>query len=227
MLQLPLDIQLDGSARLDNFYPGANQQIWQKLSNLNESSDDFLYIWGGQNVGKSHLAQAICRKYSENNLIAAYFPLDNKALLPEVLEGLEFANIVCLDSLQSVQNDSDWQKSLFNLFNNLKNNHRQFIIFAENSPNNLSLQLADLQSRFNSMEVYKLEALSDQQKIGFVIANSEHRGLEIGLEVAQFILLRSSREVADLIKIIDLLDAQSIALQRKVTIPFVKKVLSL
>ena len=226
MLQLPLDIQLDGTARLDNFYPGSNQQIWQKLKNLSQSADDFIFIWGGKNVGKSHLAQAICREYSEKDLTAAYFPLDNKALAPEVLEGLEFADLVCLDSLQSVLDESDWQQSLFNLFNNLKNKHRQFIIFAEDSPKNISLQLADLQSRFNSMEIYKLEALTDQQRIGFVILNAEHRGLEISAEVAQFILARSSRDVNDLINIVELLDAQSIALQRKVTIPFVKKVLS-
>lgn len=227
MLQLPLDIQLDGTARLDNFYPGSNRQIWQKLRDLIHSKDDFIFIWGSQNVGKSHLAQAICREYSENELTAAYFPLDNEALAPEVLEGLEFADLVCLDSLHSVLNEPLWQQSLFNLFNNLKNKHRQFIIFAENSPKNLILQLADLKSRFISMEIYKLEALTDQQRIGFVISNAEHRGLEISPEVAQFILARSSREVNDLINILDLLDAQSIALQRKVTIPFVKKVLSL
>lgn len=227
MLQLPLNIQLDATARLDNFYPGSNLQIWQKLKSLTHSKDDFIFIWGAQNVGKSHLAQAICREYSENDLTATYFPLNNEALAPEVLEGLEFANLVCLDSLQSVLDKSCWQQSLFNLFNNLKNKHRQFIIFSENSPKNLSLQLADLQSRFNSMEIYKLEVLTDQQRIGFVISNAEHRGLEISPEVAQFILARSSREVNDLINIIDLLDAQSIAQQRKVTIPFVKTVLKL
>jgi len=227
MLQLPLDIQLDGTARLDNFYPGSNLQICQKLKNLAHSKDDFIFIWGGPNVGKSHLAQAICREYSEKNLIAAYFPLNNEALAPEVLEGLEFADLVCLDSLQSVLDEPYWQLALFNLFNNLKHKHRQFIIFCEDSPKNFSLQLADLQSRFNSMEIYKLEILTDQQRIGFVISNAEHRGLEISAEVARFILARSSREVGDLIDIIELLDAQSIAQQRKVTIPFVKKVLSL
>ncbi len=227
MLQLPLDIQLDATAKLDNFYPSSNRQIWQKLKKLTQSNDDFIFIWGAQNVGKSHLAQAICREYSDKDLTAAYFPLNNKALAPEVLEGLEFANLVCLDSLQSVLDEPVWQQSLFNLFNNLKHKHRQFIIFAEDSPKNFSLELADLQSRFNSMEIYKLEALTDQQKIGFVISSAEHLGLDISPEVAQFILLRSSREVKDLIKIINLLDTQSIAQQRKVTIPFVKQVLSL
>ncbi len=227
MLQLPLDIQLDGSARLDNFYPGNNLQLVQKITELPHSTDDFIFIWGGSEVGKSHLAQAVCRLYSENDLTAAYFPLDNPALEPEVLEGLEFADIVCIDSLQPVIHNGAWQQSLFNLFNNLKNNHRQFIVFAEYSPKNLKVHLADLKSRFGSMEIYKLEALTDQQRVGFVISSAEHRGLEISTEVAHFILARASRGVKALTNIIDLLDTQSLAQQRKVTIPFVKKVLKL
>jgi DnaA family protein len=227
MLQLPLDIQLDGSARLDNFYPGNNLQLLQRLKNLDQLKGDFIFIWGSLDVGKSHLAQAVCRHYSEKNLTAAYIPLDNNALVPEVLQGLEFADIVCLDSLQSAAEDPAWQQAIFNLFNNLKNHHRQFIVFSQQSPQNISIQLADLKSRFNSMEVYKLDALTDQQRIGFVISNAQYRGLEISLDVAQFILARASRGVNELISIIDLLDTQSIAQQRKVTIPFVKKVLHL
>lgn len=227
MLQLPLEVQLDGSARLDNFYPGNNLQLVQKLTKLPHSKDDFIFVWGSAEVGKSHLAQAVCRHYSENDLTAAYFPLDNSALAPEVLEGMEFADIVCIDSLQPVLRDRAWQQSLFNLFNNLKNNHRQFIVFDEYSPKNLIMHLADLKSRFGSMEIYKLEGLTDRQRIGFVISNAEHRGLEISTEVAHFILARASRGVKALINIIDLLDTQSLAQQRKVTIPFVKKVLSL
>ena len=77
------------------------------------------------------------------------------------------------------------------------------------------------------MEIYKLEGLDDDQRIEFVISTAAHKGLEIAQDVAQFLLSRSSREVSDLIKIIDLLDTQSIAHKRKVTIPFVKNILSL
>ncbi len=227
MLQLPLDIQLDGTARLDNFYIGENRQILQRLTNLHLMSNDFIFIWGRSHVGKSHLAQAICRHYADNDLTAAYFPLSNKALFPEVLDGLEYSDLVCLDAFESIADNKDWQIAIFNLFNKLKHNNRQFVIFSEHSPNNISLELNDLKSRLNSMEVYKLVELNAQQQRDFVLSTAEHRGLEIPADVAQFILSRSSRGVDDLISIIDLLDTQSIAQQRKITVPFVKKVLNL
>jgi len=227
MLQLPLDIRLDSSARLDNFYLGNNSQLLQRLEHLDDPVDNFIFVWGAEQVGKSHLAQAICTEYSEKNLTTAYFPLDNSSLLPQVLEGFEFADIVCLDSFHSIANDVAWQKSIFNLFNNIKNKNHQLIIFCHQSPQNISLQLADLKSRLNSMEVYKLEGLNDEQQADFLVSTAKHRGLEISSEVAQFILARASREVKDLIELVDLLDAQSIAQQRKVTVPFVKKVLQL
>jgi len=227
MLQLPLDIQLDASARFDNFYAANNTQLLQRLKNLTVSSDDFLFIWGAEHVGKSHLAQAICAEYSGNKLTTAYFPLDNSSLVPEVLDGFEFADIVCLDSFQAISGDLAWQEAVFNLFNNIKNQKHHLIIFSQQSPKNIPLQLADLKSRLNSMEVYRLESLNGEQRVEFLISTSKHRGLEIPIEVAQYILSRASRDVKNLISLVDLLDAQSLAQQRKVTIPFVKKVLKL
>jgi len=227
MLQLPLDIQLDSSARLDNFYIGNHSQLFQRLKNLISTSDNFLFIWGAAQVGKSHLAQAICAEYSEKNLTTAYFPLDNSALVPDVLQGFEFADIVCLDSFHCIAEDLEWQQAVFNLFNDLKNEKHQLIIFCQQSPFNILLQLADLKSRLNSMEVYKLESLNENQRIDFLMSTANYRGLDISSEIAQFILARTSRDVKNLIELVDRLDVQSITQQRKVTVPFVKKVLKL
>jgi len=227
MLQLPLDIQLDSSARLDNFYLGNNQQLLHRLQCLDTARENFIFVWGTEQVGKSHLAQGICTEYSTKDLVTAYFPLDNSSLSPEVLEGFEFANIVCLDSFDSVSHDLKWQTAIFNLYNNLKSNHRQLIIFAKQSPQTISLELADLKSRLNSMEIYKLEGLTEEQQKDFLISTAKYRGLEITQDVAHFILARENREVSNLIKLVELLDSQSLVQQRKVTVPFVKKILSL
>ena len=80
MLQLPLDVQLDDSAKFENFFAEGNLQLISRLQSLKQTEYDFLYVWGGQNVGKSHLAQAICQDYASDDLTAVYFPLDNKAL---------------------------------------------------------------------------------------------------------------------------------------------------
>lgn len=227
MLQIPLDVQLDDSARLDNYFSDGNTQLIERLKTLSSESQDFIFVWGNDNSGKSHLAQAVCRNFSDNNLTAVYFPLDNSQLKPEVLEGLEFADLVCLDSIDVIAGKQEWEEGIFNLFNALKNSHRQFIIFSQQPPKDLSCNLADLTSRLSSMEIYKIRPLNEQQRVSFVIQKGEHRGLEITDEVAQFLLVRTKRDVNSLVEIIELLDKQSLAHSRRITIPFVKKILGL
>jgi len=225
MLQLPLDVHLDDSAKFENFFAGSNLQLVSRLQSLKQTDCDFLYVWGSEHAGKSHLAQAICQDYASDNLTAAYFPLDNKMLEPEVLEGLEFANLVCLDAFDAIVGEHRWEIALFNLFNVLKANNKQLVIFSELPHAHSALKLADLKSRLSSMETYKLNGLSDSERVSFLIQSGKHRGLEIPLEVAQYLLARTEREVSNLTSIVKLLDKQSLTHQRKITIPFVKSVL--
>ena len=227
MLQLPLDIQLDDSAKLENFYAGENCQVIERLNSLTLSGGEFYFVWGGEGVGKSHLAQAICHKVSEQGQTGVYFPLSNQGLKPEILDGLEFADLVCLDGLELVTGNADWEEALFDLFNRLKACDRNLVIFAELPLTTLGINLADLHSRLSSMEVYKLKPVQSEEQVDFVIQVGLFRGLDISIEVASFILARTNREVSKLVNIIQLLDRQSLAHQRKITIPFVKSILAL
>jgi DnaA family protein len=51
--------------------------------------------------------------------------------------------------------------------------------------------------------------------------------MELPDEVARFLLNRQQRDIRELVQILDLLDKASIVHQRKLTIPFVKDMLSL
>jgi DnaA-homolog protein len=227
MKQLALNIRLDDSSRFDNYFSSGNRQLVTKLKDLPCSTEDFIFVWGSNNSGKSHLAQALCREIFEKQLTAAYFPLNNPQLEPPALEGLEFAELVCLDNFEFIIGQPEWEEAIFNLYNALKIKKRQFIIFSESSPQSMGFKLADLKSRITSMEIYKLNRLSDEQRVDFLISAAKNQGLEITLEVAQFLLARISREVSDLVNMIKTLDTQSLAHQRKITIPFVKSVLDL
>jgi len=227
MLQIPLEIQLDDNARFTNYFEGDNCQLIGKLELLPQSEAQFLYIWGAAASGKSHLAQAICQNFADQNLTAIYLPLDNHLLKPGVLDGLEYADVVCLDNFDAIAGNIQWEQGCFNLFNNLKSQARHLVIFNQHSVRNIEINLADLMSRLNSMEVYRLNSISDEQRIDFVQSLGAYRGLDISKEVAQFLLARSLRDVNDLVDSVRILDKQSLAHQRKITIPFVKSILNL
>ncbi len=227
MFQLPLDIRLDDAAQLENFYAGENRQLVQRLSELAHQSSQFYFVWGLSGAGKSHLAQAVCRQLSEQHKAAVYLPLNNQQLAPEVLHGLEFADLVCLDSLQSVAGDASWEEALFDLFNRIKLSDKNLVIMSQPPLKDLEINLADLVSRLSSMEIYKLNSISDSHQLEFIKKLAQYRGLEIPTEVANFLIVRTDRNVKQLVNMINLLDQQSLAHQRKITIPFVKQILSL
>ena len=225
MLQLPLNIQLDDSAKFANFLSAANEQLVSRLQSLNASTDDFVFIWGSTQTGKTHLAQALCHGFNQLGLSAAYLPLDNSELNAGVLEGMSFMDLVCIDNLEYVTSKPEWEIALFDLYNNLKLESKSLVIFSHGAPSSLPIQLPDLQSRLNAMEIYRLEGLDDEQKIELFLSRASNRGLEISEDVIRFIFSRYSRSLGDLMEILEKLDHSSIALKRKITIPLVKEIL--
>jgi len=227
MLQLPLNIQLDDSAQFDNFFVGGNQQLVARLESTVRSRGDLLYIWGARQSGKTHLAQALCHQFDLENKSAVYLPLGNSDLPAGIVEGLGEMDLVCVDDLDQVESDPDWEEKLFDLYNQLKENNACLLVLSSSSPANSNVQLPDLRSRLSAMEVYKIEALDDEQKFSLFQKRAANRGLEISDEVAHFLLARQSRSVENLIQILEKIDHSSIALKRKVTIPLVKEIFNL
>jgi len=223
MLQLSLDVHLDASAQFKNFFLGRNRQIFSRLINLDVGQAECIIIWGSEGCGKSHLAQALCRKISESDAVATYLPLDYPGLEPSVMEGLEFADLVCLDAIESVAGDSGWEEAIFHLLNQIKSKQKSLVIFAQNAPQAGDFKLPDLESRLNAMEIYKLASLSEADKPQFLQQCAKDRGLVLPDEVITYLLSRATRDTKGLIQLIQKLDAESLAHQRKLTIPFIKK----
>ena len=227
MLQLPLNIHLDDSAQFDNFIVGGNQQLIARLQTSIRSRGDLLYIWGAGQSGKTHLAQALCHQFDLENKSAVYLPLGNNELPAGIVEGLGEMDLVCLDDLDRVEADAEWEENLFDLYNQLKANNACLLVLSSHSPATSSVRLPDLRSRLCAMEVYKLEVLDDEQKFSLFKKRAANRGLEISDEVTNFLLARQSRSVENLIQILEKIDHSSIALKRKVTIPLVKELFNL
>ena len=68
----------------------------------------------------------------------------------------------------------------------------------------------------------RLRALDDVQRRHALQLHARMRGLELTGEVADFILSRFSRDLRDLVALIERLDEQALAAQRALTIPFVR-----
>jgi DnaA family protein len=87
------------------------------------------------------------------------------------------------------------------------------------------LGLADLRSRLQLCVSFEIVENDDAAKATIMRARAEQRGIELKDEVMQYIMLRNSRNLHDLMAILDKLDTLSLAEQRRVTIPFVREIM--
>ncbi len=225
--QLALAIQLNDEATLHNFNWHNNHLLHQQLSAmLAMKGENILYLWGPNGSGKSHILQGCCQAISTTQT-ATYLPLSLlKEWGPESIEGIEEQTLICIDDIDAIAADKSWEEALFHLYNKIKDNERSMLIISGITPPHIvPIQLADLRSRLGWGLVIALNELNDEEKINTLRSVALHRGFELPHNVGQFLINRYSRNMHDLLQLLDTLDNASLQAQRKITIPFVKNIL--
>ncbi|VAW89144.1 DnaA inactivator Hda (shorter homolog of DnaA) [hydrothermal vent metagenome] len=222
--QLTLGVQLKDNASFANFYPGDNQEALQGLMALaRQQEPGFLFLWGGEGTGKSHLLQALCHEVGSAGDPVAYLPLgETPAIAPAILSGLESMSLVCLDDLHSVAGNAAWEEALFHLYNRIQQQGGRLVITANAAPSLLGIGLADLASRLTHALIYHLQCLNDVQKGYALQQRATFRGFALPEEVLAYLLKRCSREMSELFDLFDRLDQASLTAKRRLTIPFVR-----
>lgn len=224
MKQLPLGVQLGVSLRFETFHAGANAEVVEALRRLASGSSRVpLWIFGPAGAGKSHLLQAGCALAGPEGRSAAYVPLSAFASEgPAMLEGLDMLDLVALDDLDVVAGHSAWERGLFTLYNALAEHRGGLVLAATVAPASLRFGLADLASRLAASEIHRLQPLSESEQAEALRRRANHRGLELPEETLGFLTRRAPRDFATLCRMLDQLDTESLAAQRKLTVPFVR-----
>lgn len=228
--QLPLPIHQVDDATLENFYGDNNLLLLDSLrKNAIELKQQFFYVWGAKGCGKTHLLRAFSNDNIAHQRSAIYVPFSKSQYFsPTVLENLEHQDLVCLDDLQAVIGQPEWELAIFDLFNRIKAEGKTLLLIsADQSPSSLPVKLPDLNSRLMWGEIYQLNALTDEQKVKVLQRNAYQRGIQLPDDTANFLITRLARDMHTLLDGLDKLDKASLQAQRNLTIPFVKEILGL
>jgi len=222
--QLPLGVQLGVSLRFDTFAAGANAAAVEALCSLADGvSVAPVWVFGPSGSGRSHLLQAACAEAGRAGRPAAYLPLAQlRADGPQILDGFEHLALVALDDLDAVAGDAAFEAALFTLYNGLAEERGGLAIAAAGSPAATDVRLPDLASRLAASEVHRLEPLSESAQPDALRKRAERRGLELPDETLAFLTRRAPRDFATLCRMLDALDTESLAAQRRLTVPFVR-----
>jgi len=226
-MQLALDLKLRSSFSFDNFVTGDNQLLLDMLQQAaTGEGEKQLYIWGPEHSGKTHLMQAVCQQAHRAQLKLTYLPMQQLKDYPaEIIKEYARMDLLCIDELEFIENQPQWQESLFHLINLMRAEGHVLVFAGRKPPAELSLQLEDLRSRLNWGPVVKIQPLNDEQKKVLLQQHALNRGMELSDKVASFIMNNYSRDLHHLFEVLQTLDKSSLEHQRKISIPFVKEIL--
>jgi DnaA-homolog protein len=223
MKQLPLGVRLQDRAVFASFVAGPNEEALAAVQKFaSGTAGALLYLHGAAATGRSHLLQATCAAVPG----AGYFPLrDLLELGVEVLEGIEALPLVALDDLDVIAGDAAWERGVFSVYNGCLAAGGRLVIAAAHPAGEVAVALPDLRSRLAAMPHYALRPLDDAQQRAALAAHAAMRGMELPDETLQYLQHRFARDMKSLTGLLDKLDLASLQEQRRVTLPFIRRVL--
>ncbi len=246
-LQLPLGVSLRAENTFLNLLPGPNAEavatVRKSLDSVAErvnvpdaragalsgratpaSMPRSVYVWAASECGKTHLLEASCAHAAAAGLTVVYLPLAQHGEYdPTMLHGLDRMHVLCVDDIDAVGGNRDWEEALFHLYNAVEDNNGVLLMAAKGPPSTLSL--ADLASRLSAGVVLHLSRLNDEQRRQAFVARARQRGFDVPDEVARYVMSRESRGMHALFSLLDDLDHSTLQAKRPLTLALLKRTL--
>ena len=226
--QLPLSLRHAPDQRLESFVGAPDGALAQLRALARQPGADWLYVAGAAGTGKTHLALAVCAEAGQAGRHASYLPLAAVAgHLGEALEAARHSALAVLDGLESITGDRDDEVALFEFHNRARAEGRGVLYLGTLAPAALPLCLPDLRSRLGQCTRITLGALDDDGRRQVLRDRARRRGLVLEEAAIDWLLTRTGRDLAQLLPLLDRIDRESLAAQRRVTVPFLRKALGL
>ena len=225
--QLPLTLRWPAQQRLDTFVVAENGAALALVRESAQGGNAWIYLSGASGSGKSHLLLAACAEASARSRHAQYLSLQkldgDRAAAIRALGG---SDLLALDDLSAIAGDAAAEHALFDLYNRCKMEKSTLLFGAEKPAAQLGIGLPDLVSRLASCTQAILKPLDDAARREAVRRRAQARGLELDEAVLAWLFTHIPRDLGNLTTALDRIDRAALAAQRRVTVPFLRKLFS-
>lgn len=209
-----------------NFCADANAGILEVVETLPRQGGS-LWLHGPEDSGKTHLLQAVCHQAKTRDQSAAYLPLKQmRELGPESLDGLEQCTWICLDDVDAVLEQEDWEQRLFGLINQVVDHGANLLMSARRPAEGIEVELPDLSSRLRGAVSFLLQPLGDDLQPKALQRRARSQGYDLPEDAVLYMQRHVVRGLGQLCRLLDRLEQASLSQQRRITVPFVREVLA-
>jgi DnaA family protein len=225
--QLPLALRWPVQQRFDSFVVGANAVAVNLLRDAAQTAQaPWVFLAGPAGSGRTHLLIAACADADAAGRSAQYLSLRRvRDAGAAALVGLGGIELLALDDVDAMAGDAAAEHALFDLYNRCKMEKSTMLFSAGAAPGQIGLGLPDLASRLSACAQGLLKALSDADRREALKQNAQARGLILDDGVLDWLFARTQRDLGSLNLLLDRLDRESLAAQRRITVPFLRQLL--
>ena len=232
--QLPLELRWPAQQRFDSYVRGENAVALGLLRDAAQSpAAPWVFVTGAAGSGKTHLLIAACAAANEDGRSAQYLPLRRArdataAARPDLagaLRTLGGSAVLALDDIDAIAGDSAAEHALFDLYNRCRGENATMLFSAALPPAQLGIGLPDLVSRLSACAQAALKPLADSERREALRQRAQARGLTLDDAVLDWLFARTQRDLGSLTALLDRLDRESLAAQRRITVPFLRQLL--
>lgn len=224
--QIPLQLEPPRPDRFDEYVTGANGPAVQAVRHLLDEPGAALFLSGPEGSGKSHLMNALCHAARERDMAAFYIALKR---LPEAaaagLEGLQVLDLVCVDDIDRAAGNAAWEGALFRCFNEVRAAGGRLLVASREPLASLEFGLPDLASRLAWGVQLKLQLPDDEGKRAILLQRARSLHIELPEDVQTYVLRKSRRDMATLLKVVEGLKDAAFTGKRRITVPLAREVI--
>ena len=216
MNQLIFDFAERGYPGFDKFLGTENAEL---VYVLQHKHDPFIYVWGEEGAGKSHLLRAWVSQALDAGKKAVYIDAAATALTEAAFE----AEYLAIDQIEKLGNEE--QALLFAVFNRFRNSGKGFLLLSSEHPPQQLVIREDLRTRMAYCLVYEVKPLTDQEKIDALVSMAAARQVTIDPEIFEYLLNHWRRDMDSLMQMLDTLDNYAVTMGKRITLPLLRQLL--
>ena len=214
--QIPLDFGCEPAFSAEDFLVAdCNAEAYDWICRWPEWPSFALALVGPAGCGKSHLAHVFAKQSGAWVVPASKLNVD---VVPQMAE----ASALVVENADRGVNEP----ALFHLFNLLRETGRWLLLTGIEAPARWPVTLPDLRSRLSSIPVTAIRSADSSLLQAILLKLFADRQLRVNPDILTYILPRMERSFEAARTLVAAIDQAAMALQRPVTIPLVRQVLS-